>query len=176
MDFLNEEIDPAIIPDAGYITWKPVERNYLLVLRVRWLLFSLVLLAAATLLILFIPSLQRGAVMYPVIAGTVLLVLAYFLLQERSFRTKAYAIRSHDLLYRHGWFIRSVEVCPFNRVQHCSLHSGPVERRYGLASLILYTAASDSGDLKIPGLPEATAAGLREFITQKMTGHDEATH
>lgn len=176
MDFLNEEIDPVTLPDADNINWKPVEKNYLLVLRFQWLIITLVLFIAAAILILFVPSLQQRPVVISIAAGWVLLVVLYFVLQERSFKTKAYAMREHDILYRHGWIIRATEACPFSRVQHCSVHSGPVERKYKLASLVLYTAASDSADLKISGLPETTALGIREFIMEKITANEGASH
>jgi membrane protein YdbS with pleckstrin-like domain len=63
-------------------------------------------------------------------------------------------------------------MCPFNRIQHCSVDSGPVERSYKLASLTLYTAASESADVKIAGLPELLALNIREFIMKKIAAHE----
>jgi membrane protein YdbS with pleckstrin-like domain len=87
---------------------------------------------------------------------------------RESFKRKAYAIREKDVLYRTGFIIRTLHVCPFNRIQHCSVHAGPIERQYGLASISLFTSGSEGSDLRIPGLTEGTAANIREFIMQKI--------
>ena len=63
-----------------------------------------------------------------------------------------------------GVFFRKTIVLPFNRVQHAHLSSGPLQRRFGLASLKLYTAGASGIDLQIDGLLAETAASLREHV------------
>jgi uncharacterized protein len=63
-------------------------------------------------------------------------------------------------------------MCPFNRIQHCAVDSGPIERSYKLATLTLYTAASEAGDVEISGLPEEFALNIREFIMKKIAAHE----
>ncbi|MEJ7911605.1 MAG: PH domain-containing protein [Chitinophagaceae bacterium] len=82
----------------------------------------------------------------------------------------AYALREHDVIYQKGWLVKSTKVCPFNRVQNCSIQSGPLERRWGLASLVLYTAGSEGADMRIPGLLQNDAESLRQFILSKING------
>lgn len=121
----------------------------------------------AVALLVFVHSLSRTGIIVIISAG-LLIPLLYFIFQELAFRSTAYAMREHDILYKHGWFIRKTEVCPFNKIQHCTVHSGPIERGFKLASLTLYTAASGEGDMKISGLPEATALNIREFVMNKI--------
>ncbi|MEO5564644.1 MAG: PH domain-containing protein [Chitinophagaceae bacterium] len=175
MDFLNELIDTTTLPHADRVDWKPVEKKYLTVLRLQWLVITIVIFIAATALIFFAPAMKRPGIIFITISA-LLIPLLYFIFQELSFRSKAYAMREHDILYRHGWFIRSTAVCPFGRIQHCTVHSGPIERRYKLASLTLYTAASGEGDMKIHGLPEAAALSMREFIMKKIAANEGTSH
>ncbi len=81
---------------------------------------------------------------------------------------KAYAIREKDVIYRSGWIIQSTHTCPFNRIQHSAVTIGPFEKRFGLASLVLYTAGSNEADLRIRGLQEATAWTLKNGSPKKI--------
>lgn len=64
-----------------------------------------------------------------------------------------------DLL--SGWWTRTRTVIPMARIQHVDTRRGPLERRFGLATVVLWTAA---GANAIPALPEADAASLRDRI------------
>lgn len=168
MEFSNAAIDVASLPRAEEVNLQRIEPSYWKVLQLSWLISTLVLLAAGAAAIFFIKKLHSTPLI-ALIAGAWLLwaVSRYWLLQ-RAFERKAYAIRQKDVLYRTGFIIRRLHVCPFNRIQHCSVHSGVLERQYGLASISLFTAGSEGSDLRIPGLKEETAANIREFIMQKI--------
>lgn len=174
MDFLNHQIELSSLPGLDEVIWKKIEPSYLKVLRFQWMIVTLVLIAVASFLIFLNPKFQTSTVM-GLITGVVLVISGlYLFLIQQSFYFRAYAIRQHDILYRHGWIVKHTEACPFNRIQHCSVNSGPLERKYGLASLTLFTAASSVGDLKISGLPESTANMLREFIMKKIVPYEGA--
>ncbi|MCR6719337.1 MAG: PH domain-containing protein [Chitinophagaceae bacterium] len=96
-----------------------------------------------------------------------LFAISSFFLTILSFRYKAYALREHDVIYRSGWLVQSVRVCPFNRIQHCSVDSGVIDRRYGLSSLSVYTAGGAEADMKLAGLPKDVADDMRDFILSK---------
>lgn len=168
MEFSNLAIDPGMLPKAEEVNLHRIEPDYWKVLQLQWLLTSLVVLAAGAVAIYFIKQLH--SVLFISLAGGIFVLLAavqYFISQQ-SFVRKAYAVREQDVLYRTGWIIRSLHVCPFNRIQHCSVHSGPLERRYGLASISLFTAGSEGSDMTIPGLTEEKASKLRELIMKKI--------
>lgn len=168
MEFSNAAVDVASLPKAEELNLQPIEPSYWKVLQLSWLISTLVLLVAGAAAVFFIKKLH-SAPLITSIAGILLLWSAarYWLLQK-TFHRKAYAIREKDVLYRTGYIIRRLHVCPFNRIQHCSVHSGVLERQYGLASISLFTAGSEGSDLRIPGLKEETAASLRDFIMQKI--------
>lgn len=75
-----------------------------------------------------------------------------------------YLVREHDLSFRRGVIGRSVATVPFARVQHVSITRGPVERRYGLASLQLRTAG---GEVSIPGLDTDFADRLKQLVADR---------
>ena len=168
MDFINEQIDAGSIPDATSINWQPIEKDYLKVLRLEWLFTSFVLLLVAIALLFFaIPFRETFAVVL-LISGWLLIVSLYFFIQERSFHLRAYAIREHDILYRHGWIVQRIHACPVNRIQHCSSDAGPLERKFKLSSLTLFTAGTSGADLRISGLRTQIAENIRDFIMNKI--------
>ena len=81
---------------------------------------------------------------------------------------KGYAVRERDMLYKSGVFWRTVTAIPFNRIQHVEKSSTPLDRRFGIASLQIFTAGGSGGDLKIHGLSTKTAEKLRFFILEKI--------
>ncbi len=79
-----------------------------------------------------------------------------------------YAVRDKDILYKSGVFWHTVTAVPFNRIQHVEKSSTPLDRRFDIATLQLFTAGGSGGDLKIHGLSERTAENLRVFIIEKV--------
>ena len=172
MPFINSPVDTETLPMAEAVPLQPIHPNYKKILVTECILTTLVLAAVAIALILFIPLL-RNSYGWMIIAGISLLISAfYFYSITQSFPVLAYAVRDRDVVYRKGWIIRTIKICPFNRVQNCSVQSGPLERRYGLASLIIYTAGSNGADMRIPGLLQEEADRLRYFILGKIHSED----
>lgn len=168
MDFFNPEVDLAQLPAAEAIQWQPVDKQFRIVLRFIWLLASVFFLLVITAIIYFSPGISLTGTGLFLLAGWLLLSGVWLFIRERSFPTRAYAIREHDILYKQGWIVERTYACPINRIQHCSVLSGPLDRKYGLAVLSLNTAGSGDADMKISGLPEAVANELREFILKKI--------
>ncbi|WP_298323091.1 PH domain-containing protein [Haloactinopolyspora sp.] len=83
----------------------------------------------------------------------------------RNWRAWGYAERLDDLLVTRGVMYRQLTVVPYGRMQYVDVASGPLERRYGLATVQLHTA-SPATDAKIPGLPTAEAARLRDRLSE----------
>jgi uncharacterized protein len=168
MEFSNLAISPEALPKAEEVNLQPIEPAYWKVLQLQWLITSLVVLAGGAVAIYFINKLHSPAIISFAAGAWLLLTVAQYFISRQSFKRKSYAVREKDALYKTGWIIRSLHVCPFNRIQHCTVHSGPLERKYGLASISLFTAGNEGSDLTIPGLTEAKASDLREFIMQKI--------
>lgn len=173
MEFLNEPVHIEKLPKAEEVPFTPVEHAYLQVLRWQWAITLFILLAAFSALLFFVKSLHRPVIIVSVAAGWLLLTVGWYLLQQMAFKIRGYAVRERDVLYKSGLIFRTIHVSPFNRIQHCTVTAGPLDRKYGLATLVLYTAGANAADLHIPGLKETHAHTLKEWITKKIA--DEPT-
>lgn len=83
----------------------------------------------------------------------------------RNWRSWRYAERADDLLIVRGVLWRRLTVVPYGRMQLVEVTSGPLERRFRLASVQLHTAAAAS-DARIPGLLPTEAERLRDRLTE----------
>ena len=81
---------------------------------------------------------------------------------------KGYAVRANDIVYRSGVFWQTVTAIPFNRIQHVEKSSTPLDRRFEIATLQLFTAGGSGGDLKIHGLAADLAEQLRIFLLERI--------
>src|SRR5262245_29877616 len=68
-------------------------------------------------------------------AFVVLRAYLLFWHQKRVYRAWGYRLDGKVLETRHGIWFRQVQLLPLARLQHVDLHSGPIERSLGLASL-----------------------------------------
>jgi membrane protein YdbS with pleckstrin-like domain len=168
MPFINAEVDVAQLPAAECIPLTPIHHSYLKVLRTERIVNTVVLSAIALSLIFFIPSIQQSYWWVIIAIALILITIPYHVLQEKSFPFFAYAIREHDVVFQKGWLVRTLKVCPFNRIQNCSMQAGILERKYGLASLTLYTAGTEGADIRIPGLKQEEAEQIRQFILNRI--------
>ena len=172
MDFINESLDLESLPKVEEINLTPIEKDYLTVIRIEWSVAAAILLIIVVGLLVSVRPLQEIRYVLLISGGWLLITLGQFVLQSKSFARKAYALRDKDIIYRSGWIVQKIRTCPFNRIQHSSVNTGFFERKYGLATLVLYTAGTDDADLQIPGLKESTAYAMKEWITQKIV-HEE---
>jgi membrane protein YdbS with pleckstrin-like domain len=172
MDFFsNGPVEPGTLPATSELTYTPIDPVYWKVLQWRWLLTTLFLLIIAFIFLFFF---AKGNQVWWVIVlpGLAFFCVTGYWLMRRSFLQKAYALREKDIHYRSGWLVLRIAACPFNRIQHCSVHAGILERKYGLSTVLIYTAGTQGADIRIPGLKEPAALALRDFIMKNATGHE----
>jgi uncharacterized protein len=105
---------------------------------------------------------------FGVLAGlAVLLGLAWtWAVVGRTVRSWGYAERADDLLVTRGVLRRQLVVVPYGRMQFVDVTAGPLDRRFGLATVQLHTAAAAT-DASIPGLVPAEAARLRDRLAAR---------
>jgi uncharacterized protein len=87
-------------------------------------------------------------------------------------RQLRYRIDDVGITIRDGVFWRSWSAVPRVRIQHTDVSQGPLERRYGVAELKLYTAGSRFTRIDLPGLEHAAALALRDELQRH--AHDDA--
>ena len=127
------------------------------------LLAAWVPLAAVAVVLLWLVHAWLGA-----LAGVLaLLGLAWsWAVVGRTVRSWGYAERADDLLVTKGVLRRQLVVVPYGRMQFVDVTAGPLDRRFGLATVQLHTAAAAT-DASIPGLVPAEAARLRDRLAAR---------
>jgi membrane protein YdbS with pleckstrin-like domain len=63
-----------------------------------------------------------------------------------------------------GIFWRSRIAVPRARIQHTDVSQGPLQRRYGVGTLKLYTAGGHYYKIELPGLAHRQAVALRDAL------------
>jgi membrane protein YdbS with pleckstrin-like domain len=83
---------------------------------------------------------------------------------EKEHRHAAYKVDEAGIEIRSGVFWRRIVNVPRSRVQHTDVSQGPIERRYGLATLLIYTAGTDHARVALHGLDHAAALRIRDHL------------
>ncbi|MEO6365506.1 MAG: PH domain-containing protein [Luteimonas sp.] len=84
------------------------------------------------------------------------------------------------LLDRDGFALRRGRMwqresrVPASRVQHLDLKHGPMERRYGLATLVIHTAGTKLNTVSVGGLDAGEAERLRDELAQRIEADVDA--
>ncbi|MCX5195865.1 PH domain-containing protein [Streptomyces sp. NBC_00249] len=147
--------------ETGRPAWVGLPGGLLTLRRLLLVIWTL-LLATATAVLLGV----LGGPAWAALGAPWLGVLAWgWVMLGRNWRSWRYAERADDLLISRGVLWRQETVVPYGRMQLVEVTSGPLERRFGLASVQLHTAAAAT-DAKIPGLVPAEAERLRDRLTE----------
>ncbi len=83
---------------------------------------------------------------------------------EVEHRHASYKVDARGIEIRRGVVWRKVVNVPRSRVQHTDVAQGPLERAYGLAKLVIYTAGTEHARVELRGLDHATALRLRDHL------------
>ena len=106
----------------------------------------------------------------PFLAALVLFVALAGVLPGLRWRRWRYEIRAEEVDLQRGIFWVSRTLVPLARIQHVDTQSGPLQRRFGLATVVFYTAA---GANQIPELSAPVAAEVRDRISELTREQDE---
>ena len=97
------------------------------------------------------------------LAGLLLLACAVPPLAYARWR---YAYLGDLLLLRYGILFVEERAVPVKRMQHVDLVRGPLERLFGLATLVVFTAGNEGSAFRVPGLRAGDAQALRDRILE----------
>ncbi|GLR17651.1 PH domain-containing protein [Portibacter lacus] len=166
--FSNVQIQLEEIPSLGELNYVPLERKYLNILLLNSLLVFIISIVLLVYLWTVIDKQWFQNNFQWMLVGLLALFVLQFLFAYKSFSYKAYGFREADITYKSGWLWRSITTVPFNRVQHCEVSQGVLDRYFGLAKLKIFTAGGSASDVSIPGLLLDQASDLKEFILEKI--------
>src|SRR5690606_31950331 len=108
------------------------------------------------------------------IASLVLLPAWGLWMAIRRYRYSRWLLDDTGLGYRRGRMWQIETRVPRTRVQHVDLRHGPLERRFGLATLVVHTAGSRDSAVAVAGLDATEAARLRDRLAQQVDDDDDA--
>ena len=83
---------------------------------------------------------------------------------EREYVRASYTVGEEVIEIRSGVWWRHVTKVPRSRVQHIDVAQGPLQRRYGLATLVIHTAGTEHARVELDGLAHETALALRDHL------------
>lgn len=78
------------------------------------------------------------------------------------------------VLIRRGVWWRSEVFVPRARIQHTEINQGPLDRRWGMASVSIHTAGTRLEQISLPGVPRAVAEALRDVLLDRKAHADGA--
>jgi membrane protein YdbS with pleckstrin-like domain len=116
------------------------------------------LVAAVAVAVLFGPTPALA-----VLGLTALLTVLVLVAVRRRWAAWGYLERDDDLLVRRGVLVRRTSVVPYGRMQYVDVTAGPLDRRLGLATVTMHTAAAAT-DASVPGLLADEATRLRDRL------------
>jgi membrane protein YdbS with pleckstrin-like domain len=106
----------------------------------------------------------------PLLAALGLFVLLAGVVPDLRWRWWRYEIREDEVDLQRGIVWVSRTLVPLARIQHVDTRQGPLQRRFGLATVVFYTAA---GPNRIPELSTPVAGGVRDRIAELTREQDE---
>lgn len=88
----------------------------------------------------------------------------------RAYQVTFYRVDDQGIEIRKGVYWRVVINVPRSRVQHIDVSQGPLERRYGLGTLVIYTAGTEHAKVELEGLEHGRALRIREHLLPSGAG------
>jgi membrane protein YdbS with pleckstrin-like domain len=152
-DGIERQLDPRWIPLQRILAVIPT-----LILAGVTFVFVLSLWAGSGILIL-------GFLLLPVWA-VIIAAFAWHLQRwpAIAYRFSSYRIDEAGIEIRQGVYWRTLTNVPRSRVQHTDVSQGPFERRFGLGTLVIYTAGTAHSKVNLSGLDFDVARRIRAHL------------
>jgi membrane protein YdbS with pleckstrin-like domain len=87
-----------------------------------------------------------------------------------AFRHTWYRVDDAGLELLNGVYWRTITNVPRSRIQHTDVSQGPLERRHGLGTLVVYTAGTQHSQVKLYGLEFSIAQRIRTHLLPRDHG------
>ncbi|MGJ4802701.1 PH domain-containing protein [Luteimonas sp. SDU82] len=92
---------------------------------------------------------------------------------QRRYAWTRWRLDGDGYALRRGRLWRQETLVPGSRVQHLDLRHGPIERRFGLSTLVIHTAGTRSNAVATAGLDAADAERLRDRLARWIETDDD---
>jgi len=173
MTFRNIQVPLDALPAAEQLDFEPLSPAYSTEVMVQSLIIFSILLVVSTIPMFVVPD-SAGIKPYllwiPI--GVALLAVLITWVAIQAAKAMGVALRDHDIAFRSGLIWRKTIILAFSRIQHVELSSGPLQRKFDLASLKFFTAGGLNVDMKIDGLRRDDAEQLRSSILARVASDD----
>ncbi|MGH9766757.1 MAG: PH domain-containing protein [Blastocatellia bacterium] len=170
-----EQSDIPGEPPSPTVGFQPLDSRVISLWRVSGLIGFGMMLLSLLVVVLAAGIANPRFLVWLMIAWLVLVALSvWFCLwyPPRSYAAWGYRIDAKVLETRNGRVFQRAQLLPLSRLQHVDIERGPLERMFGLASLVLHTAGTHSANIRIPGLEAGEATRLRDHLIE--IGGDDA--
>ena len=88
------------------------------------------------------------------------------------YKRRRYRLNEMGLRIRRGLIWRTEISVPYSRIQHTDVSRGPVERWFGLSTLIVHTAGTENASVSLDGLPAPRASRIRDLLLTEVETDD----
>ncbi len=86
---------------------------------------------------------------------------------QRRWRRTSWLLDDAGFNLRRGQWWRSETRVPQSRVQHLDVRRGPLQRRFGLSTLVIHTAGTRYSAVTVDGLDAEDAERLRDALARQ---------
>jgi membrane protein YdbS with pleckstrin-like domain len=147
--------------------FQPVEPGYKTALRLRSAIFWSIVVVATLILDRAVLADTPLAGALPIIAFVIGLASVIFF-PAKTYRRLRYRLTDRVLQVTRGWTFHTDTVVPLVRVQHLDVVRGPIDKMFGIATLVVHTAGTHNSIVTVPGLAPDRAAEIRDIIREQV--------
>lgn len=151
-------------PPVGTLRRHPRQRD---VLRLTAVMLSLLPTVVAATVLGNVFDGSFVVVLVLVVVAALAVAIAADAWARASFARFSAQLLDDGLLVRRGVFWRSETFVPRTRIQHTEVNQGPLDRHWGMAKVIVFTAGTQLNAVGVPGLYHPEALALRDTLLQR---------
>jgi len=175
----NQLLDPGFLDDQALTgplpeAWLVLPAQALTKRRWGWLLSAIIVVAG----LIFVQWWRGSHWVFWLLWGfiTLIFLLRWYWL-PLQIRHQRFLLRTQDFLLQSGVMWRKAVLIPLQRVQHVSISQGPLQKRFGLATLKVYTAGGLDAEASLADIEYQRAQALSEQLSRLIPhGETDAEH
>jgi uncharacterized protein len=167
---------PAMTAPPPSNGWNPLPRKARWPTMIGYAILALIVCGTSCtgVFIALVKNENAGVMHWSIAILAVLGLFVYFLLLGHwSWKHTAWFLDEAGLHVRRGRFWHKHILIPHTRVQHLEIERGPIERKFGLSTLVVHTAGTRMHALRQSGLLAEDAEALRNALIPRERVQDD---